>query len=98
MVITVLEAHVAPEKAGLLEETYRQGVQQLEAGIVQTFLLRAAKEPNVWQIVTPGDSRAALDEMRRMTSAPRGVLMFRAAEAEPTLAVFEVVSHAAAPA
>ncbi len=97
MVITVLEAQVTPEKATLLEEDYRQGILQLDTGIVQTFLLHAAKEPNMWQIVTIWESRAALDEMRRTTSTPRGVLMFRAAEAEPVLRVFEVVAHAAAP-
>ena len=40
MVITVLEAQVAPEKATLLEATYKQCIQHLGAGIAQTFLLR----------------------------------------------------------
>ena len=98
MVITVLEAHVAPEKVGLLEEAYRQGIEQLDAGIEQTFLLRAAKETSAWQIVTVWQSRAALDEMRRTSSTPRGVVMFQAADAEPVLTVFEVIAHAVASA
>ena len=36
-------------------------------------------------------SRAALDAMRQ-TGTPAGVLMFRAAGAEPTLTVFDVVA------
>ncbi len=95
MVTTILEARVAPEKADMLEEAYRQGVQHLDAGIVQTFLLHSSKEPDLWQIVTVWESRAALDEMRQTASVPRGVLMFRAAGAEPMLAVFDVVAHAA---
>src|SRR5215211_8679404 len=94
MVITVLEAQVAPEKAILLEATYKQAIQHLETGIVQTFLIRSAKEPGSWQIVTLWQSREALEAMRASGETPRGVLIFRAVEAEPTLSVFGVVAHA----
>lgn len=96
MVITILEAHVAPEKAGLLEEAYKRGIERLDAGIAQTFLLRSPKDSNVWQIVTAWQSREALDEMRRSGDTPRGVLMFRAADAEPILSVFDVIAHGVA--
>jgi len=36
--------------------------------------------------------------MRASGETPRGVLMFRAARAEPKLAVFDVHAHAASPA
>ncbi len=96
MVITTLEAHVAPEKANRLEEAFKQGIEQLDAGIVQTFLLHGLRDATLWQIVTVWESRAALEEMRRTTETPRGVIMFRTADAEPTLSVFEVVAHGAA--
>ncbi len=96
MVITVLEAHVAAEKAAVLQETYRSSVDRLDAGIVETFLLHSAKDAELWQIVTVWESRAALDAMRQSGETPRGVLIFRAAGAEPALAVYEVASHAAA--
>ncbi len=98
MVITILEAHVAPEKASRLEEAFKQGIEQLDAGITQTFLLHGLRDASLWQIVTVWQSRAALDEMRRTTETPRGVVMFRAADAEPTLSVFEVVAHGVAAA
>ena len=98
MVITILEAHVVPEKAARLEEVYKRSIERLDVGIVQTFLLRSSKDSNVWQIVTEWQSREALDEMRRTGETPRGVVMFRAADAEPTLSVFDVVAHAAAAA
>ena len=96
MVITILEAQVAPGNAARLEAAYRQGIAQLDAGIVQTFLLRDLKDPGVWRIVTVRESREALETMRRSGETPRGVLMFRAADAEPVLSIFDVVAHAAA--
>ncbi len=97
MVITILEASVAPDKADRLKEAYQQGIERLDAGIAQTFLLRGSADSARWQIITVWESRAALDEMRRSGVMPRGVLMFHAADAEPVLSVFDVVAHAAAP-
>ena len=94
MVITILEAQVAPENASVLEATYEQAVNHLDAGITQTFLLQSSQEPRLWQIVTLWESREALEAMRQSGETPRGVLIFRAAEAEPSLSVFRVVSHA----
>ena len=39
MVITCPEAQVAPEKAAILEETFRDTIMPLEVGITQTFLI-----------------------------------------------------------
>ena len=96
MVITVLEAQVAPEKAARLEEAFKEGIENLDTGIVQTFLLRSSKDASQWRIVTVWRSREALDAMRRSGDTPRGVLMFRAANAEPVLSVFDVMAHAVA--
>jgi quinol monooxygenase YgiN len=98
MVMTILEAQVAPEKAAMLEAAYKQATERLDAGITQTFLLRSSKESSVWRIVTVWQSREALDEMRRTGDTPRGVLIFRAADAEPMLSVFDVVAHVLAAA
>lgn len=94
MVITVLEAQVEPEKAAILEATYKQAIEHLDAGIRQTFLQRSVKDPAVWQIVTVWESREALDAMRQSGETPRGVLIFRTVQAEPALSVFGVVAHA----
>lgn len=96
MVITILEAQVAPEKATTLEATFKQAIEHLDAGITQTFLLRNTKEQALWQIVTVWESREALETMRQSGETPRGVLIFRSAGAEPVLSVFGVVSHAKA--
>ncbi len=94
MMITVLEAQVAADKIAALEAAFQQAVQQLDAGLVETFLMRSTKEPNLWQIVTIWQSREALDAMRNSGETPRGILLFRGVEAEPRLSVFEVKAHA----
>lgn len=94
MVITILEAQVAPENTVLLEETFQQAIAQLDAGITHTFLLRSSEELSLWRILTVWESRAALDAMRQSGETPRGVLIFRAVEAEPALSVFDVINDA----
>ncbi len=98
MVMTVLEAHVAPERWGDLEAAYREGIKALEPGLVQTFLVRGAADPTLCRILTLWESRAALDAMRATGETPKGVLFFRAAGAEPTLSIFGVAQHAGVPA
>jgi hypothetical protein len=96
MVITILEAQVAAEKTILLKEAYNQGIKRLDVGITQTFLLQNSKDPILWQIVTIWQNRDVLEALRRSGNTPRGVQMFRAAEAEPVLSVFDVVDNAVA--
>jgi quinol monooxygenase YgiN len=96
MVITILEAQVAPDKVAVLEAAYKQGIERLDTGITQTFLVRSSKDSSVWRIITIWESRDALEQMRRSGEIPRGVVMFRAADAEPMLSVFDVVAHAVA--
>ena len=96
MVIKILEAQVTPEKVALLEAAFKQGIENIDNGIEQTFLLRGSKDAGQWRIVTVWQSREALDAMRRSGETPRGVVMFRAADAEPALSVFDVIAHGVA--
>jgi hypothetical protein len=66
----------------------------LDAGIIQTFLVRRTKDSSAWPIITVWESRDALEQVRRSGETLRGVVMFRAADAEPVLSVFDVVAHA----
>jgi len=59
-------------------------------------MLRDVKDSSLWRIVTVWESRDALETMRQSGETPRGVLMFRAADAEPMLSVFDVVAYATA--
>ena len=93
MVITVLEATVNAEKWAMLEAAYRAALQEQTPGLVQTFLLHSSAEPTRWQIVTVWKDRAALNAMRQSGETPRGVVIFRAAGAEPTLTIFDVTAY-----
>lgn len=90
MVVTVLEATVAPERVEDLKAAYSNG-GQLPPGLVRSDLLSASNDATRWRIQTFWSSRAALDAMRTK-GTPAGVLMFRAAGAEPTLSIFDIVA------
>jgi heme-degrading monooxygenase HmoA len=93
MVMTVLEARVAPERAAELERTFEEAAAALPSGIVETFLVRSSREPSTFRIVTLWSSRAALDAMRASGETPKGVQIFQSVGAGPELSVFDVVTH-----
>jgi quinol monooxygenase YgiN len=94
MVMTILEAFVDRENWHVLQESYEAAIKELEPGIVQTYLAQAQKDQNLWRIITVWESQDALSQMRESGQTPRGVIMFRAASAEPTLTVFRIHSEA----
>jgi heme-degrading monooxygenase HmoA len=93
MVMTVLEAEVAPDRVEELERIYRETASELPPGIVETFLVRNSRAPLVFRIVTVWASWAALNAVRTSGETPRGVQMFQAVGAGPDLSVFDVVTH-----
>ena len=90
MVLTVLEGTLAPGRATDLESAFRAATGQAPPGLVRSHLICSTADRTHWRIETLWRSREALDAMRRSGATPAGVLMFRAAGAEPTLAIFEV--------
>jgi hypothetical protein len=94
MVITILEAQIASDKWEVLKRAYGSGAETLPPPIVETFLAQSATDPTVWRIMTVWRSREALDDYRQSVETPEGVLMFRAAGAEPTLSIFDIHVHA----
>ncbi len=90
MVITILEAHVNTENWAAFQGDFKNRITQLPPQMLQTFLLQGASDQTLWQIVSVWKSREALDEMRNSGETPTGVLMFRAAGAEPKLSIFNV--------
>lgn len=92
MILTILEAQVAPGEETKLQAAYdTAGVGEVPRGLVRSELLRDTRDPTRWRIQTWWESREALEEMRRATATPAGILMFRAAGAEPSIDVFEVM-------
>jgi len=92
MILTVLEATVPEGKESLLEAAFKAaGSSPKPNGLLRSELLRDSREPSRWRIATLWESREALLAMRNSGAPPAGILMFRSADAEPELTVFDVV-------
>ena len=96
MVLTVLEATVAPERAADLQAAFRAAATKVPPGLVRSHLVSAAADATRWRIETYWASREVLAAMRQ-AGTPAGVLMFRAAGAEPVLSVYDVAFTIEAP-
>ncbi len=94
MVVTMLEARVAPDREADLVREYSGVGGGLPPFIVETFLLHSA-DSGLWRIVTVWRSREDLEAYRRSVDTPEGVRIFRAAGSEPALTIFDVAAHAA---
>ena len=94
MILTILEAHVEAGKDSALQSAYAAAIASNErpAGLLRSQLIRDAFDPTRWRIQTWWESRQALTAMRS-TGTPAGILMFRAAGAEPATSIFEVVDE-----
>jgi hypothetical protein len=96
MILTVLEAAIAPDPVADLEAAFRGVGTNLPAGLVRSLLISSTSDPTHWRIETLWTSRDALAAMRQ-AGTPAGVLMFRAAGAEPALSLYDVISTIEAP-
>lgn len=94
MVITILEAHVEPQKWMDLQNDYQTRTVELPPQMVRTFLMQDIADPSIWRILSVWKSREALDEMRNSGETPAGVLMFRRVDAEPNLSIWSVPASA----
>ncbi len=93
LVVTVLDAQVAPERAPDLQAAYTEAAQgPFPAGFVRSTLLRLANDPTLWRIETIWQSHEALAAMRQV-GKPRGLQIFEAAGAHPTLTVLDAVAE-----
>ena len=96
MVLTILEATVAPERAADLQAAFRVAGARVPPGFIRSHLVSAVTDPTRWRIETLWTGREALAAMRQ-AGTPAGVLMFRAAGAEPSLSVYDVSATIEAP-
>jgi quinol monooxygenase YgiN len=98
MVITILEAQVAPERWDTLRDAYAARAQVPASGpVLESFLTQSTEDDRTWRIVTVWRDREALEAMRNSGEPPRGVLIFRDADAEPRLTIFRVWANPRAP-
>ncbi len=93
MVMTILEARVLKENWSALEQAFQAATNHIDPGLERSYLIHATRDTDLWQILTIWSNREALDEMRRSVDTPSGVLMFRSAQSEPVLSVYEIVQQ-----
>ena len=96
MVLTILEATVQPDRAAALQAAFRSAAGDVPPGFIRSHLVSSAADPALWRIETLWTSRDALAAMRQ-GGTPAGVLMFRAAGAEPSLSIYDVAATIDAP-
>lgn len=98
MVMTILEARVAPERWDALRNSYEARARlPASGGIVESFLIQGTDDASTWRIVTVWRDQESLDAMRGSGETPTGVLIFRDADAEPRLTIFTVWANPRAP-
>jgi quinol monooxygenase YgiN len=95
MVLTQLEATVSEDQWETLKQAYREEINEpLPDYLLQTYLVQDENQRDLWRILTVWKSRQALLDYRASVETPSGVLMFRAAGAEPKLTIFTVAEVA----
>ena len=94
MVMTVLEARVPAERAADVDRVFREGMSPLPPEIVESYLARDTKDPSLFRLNTVWRSMEALQAMRESGIKPKGIQMFEAVGATPSLAVFEEIGRA----
>ncbi len=96
MMISVIEARVKKENWPILQQAYQRSAGQTPPGLEQSFLVHGVEDEEVWQIVSVWSGMPSLQQIQQSKEkgiTPRGVLIFREAQAEAVHAIFEVVEH-----
>jgi hypothetical protein len=98
MVLTVLEAEIDPGRERELMASYREAAGETPPPfLVRSFLVRSTEKRSRFRIMTVFRSAEDLAAMRSSGTTPRGVQIFNAAGADPTLEVFEIADQFANP-
>ena len=88
-IITILEAYVSQENWVTLQKAYRELGEKSKMRPTQSFLIQNKETPTLWRIISIWEDMDSLQKVRQSGETPVGVLIFRAAGAEPKLEVFE---------
>jgi quinol monooxygenase YgiN len=91
MVMTSLEAHVEPEKQAALKQALQEQTAKKLPGLTEAMLTRSSQDPNMWRLMGIWESREAFESYRRSVDVLAGFQIFRAAGAEPSISMFDVV-------
>ncbi len=93
MIMTSLEAHVAPDKQEQLQQAFKKQLAEKLDGASEAVLTQSASDPTLWRLNGFWASREVFEQYRRSVPVPAGIAIFRAVGSEPTLTMFEVVGR-----
>ncbi|MEX2006608.1 MAG: antibiotic biosynthesis monooxygenase [Candidatus Saccharimonadales bacterium] len=93
MVITILDAEVAESNWQALKDAYDKETANVPEGIHQTFLIQSQSQATSWRIMTHWRSQEDLDHMRQTEKVPPAVRVFQAADATPSLGIWNIETH-----
>jgi heme-degrading monooxygenase HmoA len=90
-IMTVVEGKVDKSSVQKFEDAYSSVKDQPKPpGWKRSMLLRETTEEGLYRVATLWQSREALDEMRKSTSVPVALALFRSVGVEPNLRIFEI--------
>jgi len=93
MIMTSLEAQVDPARQASLKQALEKQLLNRMPGLIEAVLTRSAEDPNRWRLMGFWESREAFENYRRSVDVVAGLQIFRAAGAEPTFDLFDVVQR-----
>ena len=93
MVITILDGEVAENMWADLKAAYKNETINMPEGIHQTFLIQSQSSPTSWRIMTHWRSEEDLNKVRSSPETPPAVRVFQAADAKPSLVVWNIVTY-----
>lgn len=89
-VITILEAIVSEQKWDTLINAYRVIKEKRPLPMpLQSFLVQMNDNQKLWRIISVWENMEVLEKVKSSGATPAGVLIFRKADAEPKLSIFE---------
>ena len=93
MLITIIEAHVPPEKWKDVEIAYQEKVKHVPPQLERTFLIQDKVDHEVWRIISFWRSEAAYEEASQTGAHDTCMDIFRPIEVKATRRVFGVLAR-----
>jgi len=93
MIMTSVEAHVALERHEELIRAFKEQTLNPPPQLKQVLLVQSSSDPTLWRTVGFWPNRVVFEGYRNSGEVSAAFKVFRAAGAEPTVQVFEVIDN-----
>ena len=93
MIMTSVEAHVAPERHEQMKQAFGEKTLNPPPALKQVLLVQSSSDPTLWRSVGFWPNRVAFEGYRNSGEVSAAFRIFRSVGTEPTVHVFEVVDQ-----